>query len=569
VLGLLSREISVISNRIAVHAVGVSVAALLLGIGSPITAHAADDPAVEQSAAAPPADAPAAPVQHFDIYEYRVEGTHLLSEAEVEAAVYPYLGPNLTQADAEKARAALEKAYNAKGYQTVAVEIPQQQVKDGVVVLQVVEGKIGRLRVKGSRYFSLDQIKKQAPSLAEGTVPNFNDVKNDIVALNQIPDRQVTPTLRAGVTPGTVDVDLNVKDTLPLHGGLELNNRYSADTTELRLNANLRYDNLWQRGDSISFGYQIAPQNTADAEVYSASYLARIPDINWLSMLVYGVKQDSDVNSLGSVDVAGRGQIVGLRAVMTLPSEQDFFESLSAGFDYKHFDEGVSLGGDELQTPITYFPITATYSATWSGKDWQGKDALTQLNIGTTFHFEGLGSNPEEFDAKRFQARGDFIYLRGDLSRTQELPWFGLQLFGKVQGQLSNEPLVSSEQFSAGGLDTVRGYLESEVLGDNAIIGSLELRSPSLADWVNKRLHNDTLIDEWRVYVFSEGGTLAIDQPLPEQDAHFDMASVGFGSRIRLIDYPNGSLDFGVPLISQTSTSAFNPRLTFRVWGEF
>jgi hemolysin activation/secretion protein len=58
-------------------------------------------------------------------------------------------------------------------------------------------------------------------------VPNFNQVEREIVALNQWLDRRVTPTLRGGVEPGTVDVDLKVKDILPLHGSVELNNRYS------------------------------------------------------------------------------------------------------------------------------------------------------------------------------------------------------------------------------------------------------------------------------------------------------------------------------------------------------
>ncbi len=144
------------------------------------------------------------------IQEYRVEGTHKLSELEVEEAVYPYLGPGRTTEDVEQARASLEKAYQDKGYQTVSVQIPPQQVRNGVVVLQVIEGKVGRLRIHGSRYFSLEQIRKQAPSMAEGTVPNFNDVTRDIVALNQLPDRRITPSLRAGVEPGTVDIDLNV-----------------------------------------------------------------------------------------------------------------------------------------------------------------------------------------------------------------------------------------------------------------------------------------------------------------------------------------------------------------------
>ncbi len=77
------------------------------------------------------------------------------------------------------------------------------------------ELKVGQLRVKNSRYFDLDRIKDSAPSLKEGSVPNFTDVTKDIVSLNQWPDRRVTPALRAGVTPGTVDVDLNVEDKAP------------------------------------------------------------------------------------------------------------------------------------------------------------------------------------------------------------------------------------------------------------------------------------------------------------------------------------------------------------------
>ncbi len=61
--------------------------------------------------------------------------------------------------------------------------------------------------------------------------PNFGDVTKDIVSLNQWPDRRVTPALRAGVAPGTVDVDLNVEDKSPLHASLEVNNRQSPSTT--------------------------------------------------------------------------------------------------------------------------------------------------------------------------------------------------------------------------------------------------------------------------------------------------------------------------------------------------
>ena len=136
------------------------------------------------------------------IREFRVAGAKLVSQKEMGEAVYPYLGPGRNVQDVEEARDAIEKLYKEKGFQTVSVEIPQQAGKGGIVVLKVVENKVGRLRVHGSRYFSLSQIKKNAPSLAEGTVPNFNDITRDIVALNQWPDREITPTLKAGVEPG-------------------------------------------------------------------------------------------------------------------------------------------------------------------------------------------------------------------------------------------------------------------------------------------------------------------------------------------------------------------------------
>src|SRR5439155_22276457 len=114
------------------------------------------------------------------------------------------------------------------------------------------------------------------------------------------------------------------------------------------------------------------------------------------------------------------------------------------------------------------------------------------------------------------------------------------------------QPLVSSEQFSAGGLATVRGYVESEVLGDDAIVGTIELRSPSLIKGPPEK-------SEWRVYAFAEGGSVFIDTPLPDQLSRFELASLGIGTRFHLYNHFNGALDLGVPLISQTETDAWDP----------
>jgi hemolysin activation/secretion protein len=523
---------------------------------------------VKTNATEPAAAATAAPAR-FDIDEFRIEGADSLPQIEIEAAVYPFLGPSRTSEDVDKARAAVEKAYHDTGLQTVSVSVPQQEAQRGFVVLKVAENKVGRLRVKGSRYFDLVNIKSRAPSLREGTLPNFQGVTKDIVALNRWPDRRVTPSLRAGATPGTVDVDLNVEDTYPLHGSIELNNRQSPSTTPLRLSTSLRYDNRWQIGHSVTVSYQEAPLNRKDATVVSASYLART-DYDWLNILVYGLKSDSSVATVGGSNVVGPGQVFGVRDVITLPTRGELFHTLSLGADYKDFQQTLSLADGSFDSPVKYVPLVAAYSATW-----QGDGRLTQLNATITAGLRGIGSTPDQFDVKRYKATGSFAHLHGDLSHTHDLPG-GAQLFGKLQGHMTDQPLVSSEQFSIGGQDTVRGYLESEALGDYGVAGSFELRSPNLAPYLEQHLENPSgapvkfnAFDEWRLFAFADAGRVRIHEPLVEQDARFDLASYGFGSRVKTLKYLNGIVFVGIPLTNQQVTVAHRPLVSFRVWGEF
>jgi hemolysin activation/secretion protein len=396
-----------------------------------------------------------------------------------------------------------------------------------------------------------------------------------LVALNQLSDRRITPTVRAGEIPGTVDVDLNVKDTMPLHGSLELNNRYSADTSPLRVNGSISYDNLWQLGHSIGASFQVSPQdlNSADTvfsdssggfnekekgvKVFSGYYLARVPGVDWLSLMAQGTYQNSNVNTLGGIGVVGKGDIIGLRALISLPHLGDYFQSLSLGIDYKHYDNNLVINGTGASTPLTYYPLSAAYSGSWVGKGYE-TDVNASVNLGT----RGLGSDETTFDRNRYGADASFIYFRGDVSHTHDIVG-GSQIFAKVQGQAADKPLVNSEQFSGGGLGTVRGYLESEELGDNGVFGSGELRTPSLGDVFGKA------VNDWRIYIFAEGGILTIDQPLPEQQQEFRLASVGAGTRIKLQDHYNGSFDFGLPLDNGTTTRAYEPLMTFRVWADF
>lgn len=534
------------------------------GAAAPTASSAANAPGTSQAAV----KAAAAKPVFFDIDEYRVDGADHLPQIEIEKAVYPFLGPHRNADDVEKARAALETAYHDLGFQTVTVSIPPQNAETHVVVLKVTEGVVGRLRVKNAHYYDPEKIRAKAKSLAEGTLPNFKDVTSDIVALNQMPDRRVTPALRAGVTPGTVDVDLNVDDKVPFHGTVELNNRQSPFTTPLRVATTVHYDNLWQLGHSLSFSFQVAPQKPENALVFSGSYLANLND--WLSFMTYAVDSNSNVSAVGGLDIVGPGQILGERAVLTLPPRDNFLHTLSAGVDYKHFGQTVGLVGQTpFSSPVTYFPFVATYNATF-----QTDKAVTVFNTAANLGLRGLGSSYYEFDNKRYNANTSFAHLNGDISHSHDLAQ-GFQIYGKLQGQVADGALVSSEQISLGGFDTVRGYLESEALSDNGAAGTLEIRSPDLAPEVHKLIqdHEDDgpkiAVNAWRFFGFSDAGAGSIYDALPGEKPRFILASSGGGATFKVFDNFNGMAVVAVPLIKGTYTHAGVAHFIFRAWGEF
>ena len=134
---------------------------------------------------------------------------------------------------------------------------------------------------------------------------------------------------------------------------------------------------------------------------------------------------------------------------------------------------------------------------------------------------------------------------------------------------LFRSPLVDTEQFSGGGLATVRGYLEGEAAGDDGIFGTVELRSPSVLNWLGEKS------GEWRFYVFGDAGTLRVQQPSVGQHPNSPLSSVGVGSRIRFRDHLSGAFDLGLPCESvplkpgTPTTGAGDWHLTFSIRADY
>ncbi|MBC7780068.1 MAG: ShlB/FhaC/HecB family hemolysin secretion/activation protein [Proteobacteria bacterium] len=508
------------------------------------------------SAAAQPAQDPTPSNEtRFDVWEYRIEGNTLLSTIEIERAVYPFLGPGRTESDVNAAVGALDKAYQGRGYRNVVLGIPEQQVDTGIVRLSVTEGKIGRIRVTGARYFSQERILAEVPSLAPDKTPDFKQLQAEITAVNQQPDRRITPVLRAGQLPGTTDVDLTVDDRIPLHGALELNNRRSLNTTPLRLSGSLRYDNLFQREHSLGLQFQMTPQATDEVRVLSASYT--IPLASW-NLTGYAISSRSNIGTaIGGTTVIGDGTILGVRASRRLPSERaSLSHTLTLGFDYKDFGENLLVNQQAgLQTPITYAPLSVSYNL-FS----EDKSGVTQASAGLILALRGIGDDQTAFDRRRFGANPNFIIVKSELQRVQNLP-NGFALMGRLEVQAADQPVISNEQFFLGGLDSVRGYFEVESLGDYGGRTSLELRTPRIT-----LLPKDF---DMRAHGFFDAGAAGLHQALPGQLSPPSLASTGFGFRLRYAQLVSLNTDVAWPIRSTPNTSAWSPRVLFSASVQF
>lgn len=481
-------------------------------------------------------------------------GNTLLPNRAIESAVYPFLGPNKDLDVVKKASEALEKAYKDAGYGTIFVDIPEQSVDEGIVRLRVTEGRLDRVRVKNERYVAGRRIRAALPAIVPGETPHLPTLQKELSDLNaRSPDVAVTPVLKAGREPGTVDLDLDVKDNLPLHASIEDNNRYSPDTTHNRLAVAVSYDNLWQLNHSLSLQYQTAPARTSDAQIEAVSYLIR-PEGDHSIWAFSFIHTSSDVATIGTLGVLGKGSIYGIRWIDPLVNTDAASHSITLGVDYKDFAESVNLEDSPgLDTPIKYIHWSGEYSGSW-----RLPSTAIGLTGGVGFGIRGLVAKPEDFEAKRFDAPADYFYLRSTGQVLQGLPK-GFALLVRYNGQWSPVPLIDNEQLALGGLDTVRGYLEAEELGDYGIAGTIELHSPMLGDRLGPMLR------PLYAFVFGDAGILALQEPLPQQSYREHLGSVGIGLRLEANSGFFGTLDGAVPLVDGPRTLRGHPRVDFSI----
>ena len=523
----------------------------------------------------------------FAITTYVVDGNTILAQSTIDDLLAKYKGSGLQVSDIEKARVELEKAYHEAGYPTVLVNLPEQTIEDGIVKLQVIESRLLKITVTGNEHYSWLNIRGKLPSIKPGALIYEPTFTKELGALNANPDLKVAPVLSPGSETGFVDLQLKVKDRLPVHGKLTADNRGPITTPQNRLLAEIQHTNLFGGDEILTVNTVQTPTDWGAVQNYGASF---VYPLKWPDHLLalYGSKSQSKSVLAGAaisvgggtdVAIAGNAVVAGFRYIFPFLSGGENTHQLSIGVDYKNLEQTNATfedgGTAVVLSPVQYTPASVGYTGFYPDKL-----GLTKLAFSAKGYVAGLipGGAKEDFardpddvnhPGQRQGSTGTFAVLQGGLDRVQPLPAdFSLALH--VDGQWGSQPLIPAEEYFAGGFDTVRGYKQFEAIGDNAIRGRAELTTPELItipiDRIWQRRRSADYLIRVRFAAFYDAAQLWVQQAPSGQTSQFRLEGVGGGIRVRLPkDIGQLVLDQGVALRDTLATKRGDTFVHFSV----
>ncbi|MCC6071558.1 ShlB/FhaC/HecB family hemolysin secretion/activation protein [Massilia sp. GCM10020059] len=475
-----------------------------------------------------------APIR-FEISRFAVSGNSLLPASEVDAAVAPFSGRNRDFGDVQRALEALEAAFHARGYKVVTVNLPEQELGGGVVRLDVTEPKIGQVKIRGNRVFDEANVRRSMPALASGATPNLDEVSANLKLANEHPSRKINLQLQSGESDDVVDASLNVVDEKAWRAMLNLDNSGTRQTGKTQAGVVLQHANLWGRDHLGSFQYTTTAEKPDQVSVYGLGYHIPLYALgDSVDLFASYSNVDSGVVSAGLFDlgVSGKGATFGARYNHVLARRGTLEPRLVYGLDIKAYKNDVLFASQNFGSDVTVRPA----SVAWLGNVALGETAQASFSLAAVQNIPG-GSRGGRADFERARAGADDSYsmlrVSGAYSRMVAQEW---QLRVLLNGQWTDDALVSGEQFGAGGNASVRGFDERALSTDSGAFANFELYSPSFC--TNSRW-------QCRAVAFYDAAYGERNKELPGELRSTAIAGAGLGLRIAMGTSMNMQLDYG------------------------
>ncbi len=377
----------------------------------------------------------------------------------------------LTFEDLLELRSQITKLYVDNGYVTSGAFLPNNQsLSQKIVRIQVVEGELERIDVSGLRHLKENYVRRR---LALAAHPPLNQRRlEESLQLLQIDPviAQVNAELTAGSAPGRNILRVQVKEAPPFHAGIEINNSQSPSIGSIQGSVFAEHDNLLGFGDRLSATFG----KTDGLDLYDISYTVPVNPQNGTVSLRFS-NDSSEIIESPFQDLGIRSETrsfsVGVRQPIVRSPRQEFALGLtldlrrSQTYILDDIPFSFSEGPDNGESKITVIRFS---------QDWLRRDVNRVLAARSQFSF---GINAFDATINDTGTDGRFFAWLGQFQWVQQLAP-RLLLVSQIAAQLTPDSLLPLEQFSLGGINTVRGYRENQLVADNGILGSIEFRIP-------------------------------------------------------------------------------------------
>ncbi|KJR41676.1 polypeptide-transport-associated domain-containing protein [Candidatus Magnetoovum chiemensis] len=414
----------------------------------------------------------AAIINRIYVRDYVFIGNRAFTREELLELTAEYKNREVSYEELENLRQKITKFYVEKGYVNSGAIIPDQKLTDSVVTFQIVEGTLSKIEIRGNKKLKDSYYTKRLTRSA-GPPLNVYEIQKGLQLLQQNPlVKRVNASLNPGIKQGESTLEVEVDENKAFKYWLTVSNDYSPTIGGYGASANIAHNNLTGHADILNV--KIGATNEFGLVDYNASYDLPINSRDTTISLKARKNETTVLEApFEDLDIESRSDTFGLGLThpiiktpntdlkLGLTGELRKSETFLLGRRFS-FSEGTEDG----QSKITVLRLS---------QEWTRKTQRQVFAAMSTFSF---GINAIDATINESGPDGRFSDWLGQFQYVRRLRENNTQLIFKAYCQLTMEPLLPLEQFSIGGVSTVRGYRLNEIVRDNGAVASLELRLP-------------------------------------------------------------------------------------------
>ena len=410
------------------------------------------------------------PTLRVFVRNFVISGNTVFTTAELDVITAPYENREITNEELQEVQHRLTLHYVNAGYINSGAVIPDQQVADGIVRIDIVEGRLTDISVEGTQTLKPEFVADRL-ELGAGPPLNVNELGERVQILTQSPFiRRINADLKPGAKPGEARLDARIEEPTPYQLTLGVDNQVVPSLGDVRGFAQGTAYNLTGRGDVLRAEVDFAQGMQDLFGSYSLPLTARD-----LRLTLLGETETTEVvNDFQFLDITSEFWSLGFRLSQPIYQTPQDTLTLGVGFDRRHsqtfllgrgfpFSPGVEPNGDSDVSVIRF------------SQEFIRRSRNQVLAARSTFSFGidafGATVNDSGPSAEYFAWLGQFQWAR-------RLDDRGSQLLLRIDTQLTPDELLPMEQFAVGGALSVRGYQENALVRDYGFSGSLEYRYP-------------------------------------------------------------------------------------------